>query len=131
MAIGKIPPGSFTIGNPPPPTKEDLGEILGIMERYENEKYHVVLRDEMNQAKAIYRELNRKDRVKALHFDARVLRKLRATRNPLEPVHDVVVAFFLFLGEYEGYTRVFVIIFHFLYLNVGLSEDFKKNLERM
>ncbi len=106
--MGELPPGAPVSNTPRSPSIQLLIQVIEELERPEKKRHRDMLASELARAKALLRQLDRAEKVKALHFDSPILRTLRQIREPTQQLHDVIVAFFLLLGEYEGYTRVFL-----------------------
>ncbi len=103
--MGENPPGREMEEKPVQNLKK-LKEVLSELMQPEKKKVRESLCNEAARAKELAKKLSRRARLKALHMDASVLRSLRQIVEPKKQVHDVIVAFFLILGEYEGHTRV-------------------------
>ena len=72
-------------------------------------KYKDPLTRELMYARQMMSKLGRVQHVlapKHMELDEKTMSTLRQIVNPVPVIHDVMVAFFLLLGEYEGFTRV-------------------------
>ncbi len=94
--MGQVPTGGDALSASP----VDAGQLE------ENRRYQEQLQAELVQAKFIYKEALRKQRIINLPFSASVMRTLRQFRKPKPLTQDVICAFFLLLGEPEAKTRV-------------------------
>ena len=83
-----------------------LKKIMAELEELEKKKRHERLLAGLQKVKAVNKEEERKAQINALHFNTPILRTLRMIRMPSPQIHEVIIAFFLLLGEFEGYTRV-------------------------
>ena len=122
VAMGSQPPnsnqgvsfgdstGSTNLPNPGEPLFPSLRairEIFQELEKPENQEFKEALTPELMQARILEKKLSRIQTLpKQLFLDDSTMRMLRQYSVPPTAVHDVVVAFFLLLGEYEGHTRV-------------------------
>jgi hypothetical protein len=91
---------------PPRPSLAAINQIFAELEQPENVTFKDPLTPELMQARLLRMELSRNLKIPSrLEFDDKTMRTLRQYSSPPPAVHDVVVAFFLIFGEYEGFTR--------------------------
>ena len=98
--------------------KADISELVRLvddLEKPKNQQIREKLESDLDTAKAIIRQNEIKAKVASLHFDSGAIRTLKQMNNPGPKTHDVIIAFFLLLGEYEGKTRVNLLIIDILY----------------
>ena len=88
---------------------KELRELIANVERAENAGMRAQLEAELSDAKECVQLEERRVHLRVLQLDSRVISTLRKIRTPIPIVHDVVVAFLLLLGEFEGYTRVCIL----------------------
>ena len=94
-------------GGPPRPSLTAINQVFAELDQPENATFKDPLTPELMQARLLRMELSRNMKIPSrLEFDDKTMRTLRQYSSPPPAVHDVVVAFFLLLGEYEGFTRV-------------------------
>ena len=104
--MGEVPPGSRFDHPKPPPNSKKLKEILAELELPEKNKTRQSLVDEIKRAKELAKNLAREAKIRAISLDSSVFKTLHQIVQPHEEVHEVVIAFLLLIGEYEGFTRV-------------------------
>ncbi len=85
----------------------ELQRQVYLQEEPENKKYYEYLSGSILQARKIINQRSSEQRLRKAPFDIEKMRFLRQISVPLQPMHDVLVAFFLLLGEFEGKTRVY------------------------
>ncbi len=89
------------------PSLDGIRLIFRELEQPENLEFKDPLTPELMQARILEKKLSRYQSLPSkLVLDDTTMRMIRQYSVPPTAVHDVVVAFFLLLGEYEGYTRV-------------------------
>ena len=94
-------------GGVPRPSLAAINQVFAELEQPENVTFKDPLTPELMQARLLKMELSRNMKIPSrLEFDDKTMRTLRQYSSPPPAVHDVVVAFFLIFGEYEGFTRV-------------------------
>ncbi len=106
--MAKQPPEGDSATVPSEPNLPQLEELVYFLERPEENKFNTMLETEIIEAKKLLKDAMRKHRRKTLPFNTEIMRVLKKFKEPKPITHDVIVAFFLLLGEYEGDTRVFL-----------------------
>ena len=110
-------------GGVPRPSLTAINQVFAELEQPENATFKDPLTPELMQARLLKMELSRNMKIPSrLEFDDKTMRTLRQYSSPPPAVHDVVVAFFLIFGEYEGFTRVSWTVLYIVciqYTNIG------------
>ena len=107
--MGENTPGQSTQKRVESPKLEEIQKMLEEFEQKENDKYFFHLKTPMRRAKDLEEALRREKLIKELPFNENTLKTLRSIDKPNEYVQNILVAFYLLLGEYECYTRVRII----------------------
>ena len=89
------------------PSLPQLRTLMARINEPEYIKYRGNLTLDLMRARQILNRLERENWIpKQLDLDEQTMRDIRQVKLPTKTLHDIVVAFLLLLGEYEGNTRV-------------------------